>query len=307
MLELSLIIISRNKSQITIDCLNSILKSKFPRNKYEIILVDDGSNTNEAKRLQEYTQNQDSINLLLQKNRGFAAARNQGIKSSKGSILLFLDPKGVANKHLLENHYIFHKKNPTINTICQGVVSQDTKNKLESWLSNKSYLFDDLIGFNLYFKNFENKSKLDPTLTCFKNISLKKKLIKNIAIDPWQDTLEGENIGYFLNLNSHIKLNIILNKSCKLTQTKHLKEEDFINGTIQHGRIFTKLKKKYSDFFKIPNKNLRYILVITKNKGTIRLIKKISKVLWPKTNSLYNYYILIKYFFLGLNEGKRIK
>lgn len=67
----------------------SVLSQDF--SDYELILVDDGS-TDESGALVDRIAQQDArIRAVHQKNQGPAAARNHGIRLSKGEYLLFLD------------------------------------------------------------------------------------------------------------------------------------------------------------------------------------------------------------------------
>src|SRR5690606_24640577 len=53
----------------------------------EIIVVDDGSSDN----TKEVAEKADGINYIYQTNQGLSAARNTGIRHSKGEMLVFLD------------------------------------------------------------------------------------------------------------------------------------------------------------------------------------------------------------------------
>jgi cellulose synthase/poly-beta-1,6-N-acetylglucosamine synthase-like glycosyltransferase len=65
--------------------------------EYEVILVDDGSTDDTGKIAEGY-----SIRVLIQQNRGPAAARNNGAKQAKGDILVFTDSDCELDFHFLE-------------------------------------------------------------------------------------------------------------------------------------------------------------------------------------------------------------
>jgi GT2 family glycosyltransferase len=94
MVELSIIIVSFNTKDLTINCLKSILDSGciLP---YEIIVVDNGSLDGSVKAIKKFIQSEkDSRNIYLIRNRsniGFARANNQGIKKAKGKYILLLN------------------------------------------------------------------------------------------------------------------------------------------------------------------------------------------------------------------------
>lgn len=89
---LSIIIISYNTAQITLNCINSILKSVDNQINYEIIVIDNASTDNSVKELENYALRPTSYTLIKNsKNLGFAKANNQGVKEAKGKYILFLN------------------------------------------------------------------------------------------------------------------------------------------------------------------------------------------------------------------------
>jgi GT2 family glycosyltransferase len=102
---LSIIVLSYNTNQITIDCLKSIFKDKgltFDLNKInnenliptEIIIIDNNSKDDSVPQIKKIkdTTNGKSIKLIENKfNGGFGKANNQGIKIAKGNYILLLN------------------------------------------------------------------------------------------------------------------------------------------------------------------------------------------------------------------------
>jgi len=96
---LSIIIVSYNTADITIDCLKSILLDKGLKNiDYEIIIIDNDSKDDSVLKIRNY------INKILLKikncelkiiqnstNAGFGKANNQGQKIAKGNFILYLN------------------------------------------------------------------------------------------------------------------------------------------------------------------------------------------------------------------------
>lgn len=86
MTKVSVIIPTFNRSSTVVEAVESALNQTYP--SIEVIVVDDGSTDNTARRLQEFTSR---ITLLSQKNSGPSVARNNGASHSNGEILAFLD------------------------------------------------------------------------------------------------------------------------------------------------------------------------------------------------------------------------
>jgi hypothetical protein len=99
---LSIIILSYNTKDITLNCLDSILKDKgldFKQQKNsltpaEIIIVDNNSTDGSPQAIKDYFQKKGISNYHLITNRqnlGFGKANNQGLKIAQGNYILFLN------------------------------------------------------------------------------------------------------------------------------------------------------------------------------------------------------------------------
>lgn len=86
---LSIIIISYNTSEITINCLKSIFQDKGLKEiPFEIIIVDNNSKDDSVAQIKKFKK----IKLIANKfNGGFGKANNQGLKIAKGNYILFLN------------------------------------------------------------------------------------------------------------------------------------------------------------------------------------------------------------------------
>lgn len=86
----SVVIPTYNRPERLANCLNALARQDYPRDRTEIIVVDDGSPTPLDKVVQPF-QSQQAITLLRQANAGPAAARNAGANQAKGTLLAFTD------------------------------------------------------------------------------------------------------------------------------------------------------------------------------------------------------------------------
>ncbi|WP_163399996.1 glycosyltransferase family 2 protein [Flavobacterium fluviatile] len=92
----SIIIPLYNKESFIENTLKSIFSQTFT--DYEIIVVNDGSTDNSEKIVLAFNDNR--IRFYSQNNQGVSAARNVGIKKSKGDFIAFLD----ADDYWYPNH-----------------------------------------------------------------------------------------------------------------------------------------------------------------------------------------------------------
>ncbi len=80
-------------------CLDSIENIEYPKDKYEIIVVDDGSNNPiTAQILEEYSKKYSNIKIIRKDNGGAASARNLGIINSNGEIIITIDSDSIIDK-----------------------------------------------------------------------------------------------------------------------------------------------------------------------------------------------------------------
>lgn len=85
----SIIIPAFNSQAYLSECLDSIERQNFDR--YEVIIVNDGSSDNTEKIAQARAAENSRIRCISQANQGLSGARNTGIRNAAGEYLLLLD------------------------------------------------------------------------------------------------------------------------------------------------------------------------------------------------------------------------
>lgn len=101
----SIIIPLYNYSQYLCECLSSCVTQKEVQDgKVEVIVIDDGS-TDEPERILETFEKEYRIRWKRTENRGYSAAKNEGIKMSKGEYLIFLDSDDVFTPNSLKKRF----------------------------------------------------------------------------------------------------------------------------------------------------------------------------------------------------------
>lgn len=101
-------------------CIGEAVKSVLQQTcrNFELIVVDDGSDDETGQILKKYKENHENIKVLFQKNKGVSAARNLGIKNSKGDFLAFLDSDDLWEPQKLEVQIEYFKNNKN-SFVCQ--------------------------------------------------------------------------------------------------------------------------------------------------------------------------------------------
>ncbi len=119
----SIIVAARNEEKNIANCINSILKSNYPKDKFEIVIVNDRSTDATLRIITQLAH--DNENIIIQnaiertnKNlRGKPGAINIGINAAKGNIFLITD----ADCTVPENWILTmasHFKEPTVGMVC---------------------------------------------------------------------------------------------------------------------------------------------------------------------------------------------
>lgn len=96
--DVSVIIPARNRSEDLRACLRALAAQDFPREEYEVIVCDDGSEEDIGRVVEEFRQTELDVRCLRQEPKGPAAARNLGIRHSRGSIVAMTDNDTVPDR-----------------------------------------------------------------------------------------------------------------------------------------------------------------------------------------------------------------
>lgn len=100
-LQVSVVVCTRNSRQRIGETLLSLCHQTLPRDRYEVVVVDNDSNDGTAEWL-EGEANRLGCRFFSEKELGLSAARNRGIRESTGALIFFIDDDAVAPAHLLE-------------------------------------------------------------------------------------------------------------------------------------------------------------------------------------------------------------
>lgn len=156
----SIIIPTYNRPQPLTNCLQSLADLDYPDNRFEVIIVDDGSKIS-LKTVVKPLQNQLNLTLIPQANAGPATARNTGAKQAQGKFLAFIDDDCTpANNWLqvLETYLIAHA-----NDLIGGCIINA--------LSENIYATASQALLDYIYASYQNKTKF-PQFFTSNNIAL---------------------------------------------------------------------------------------------------------------------------------------
>lgn len=144
----SVVIPAFNSGKFIREAIDSVLAQTYKN--YEIIVVDDGSTDNTKEILQPYIK-KGQIKYIYQTNQRQAAARNNGIRRSKGELIAFLDSDDLWLPKKLESQLPFFQES-SIGLVYSGLsIFDEDNNTLEETdftRYRKGRIFDDLLASN---------------------------------------------------------------------------------------------------------------------------------------------------------------
>lgn len=96
----SVVIPTRNRPEAIARCLASLARVDYPRGRYEVIVVDDGSDRPLDEIVVPHRRHL-SLRLLRRPNGGPGAARNTGVAAARGELIAFTDDDCIVHRRWL--------------------------------------------------------------------------------------------------------------------------------------------------------------------------------------------------------------
>ena len=101
----SIIVCTYNREKYLYGALQCIAENGFPKDAYEIVLVNNMSTDNTEAECHRFESDYPDVNFryFVETDQGLSFARNRGIKESRGETLLFLDDDSYIQQNYLKN------------------------------------------------------------------------------------------------------------------------------------------------------------------------------------------------------------
>jgi glycosyltransferase involved in cell wall biosynthesis len=108
-LKLSVVVATYNRTERLSALLQCLTEQSLPPDRFELILVDDGS-TQPARQVLDAHPTRFVTRLVEQQNTGQAIARDKGVREALGEVVVVLDDDMQLKSDLLERHLAWHQK-----------------------------------------------------------------------------------------------------------------------------------------------------------------------------------------------------
>ena len=159
--KVSIIIPVYNGEKTLRQCLSSVLNQSYK--DYEVIVIDNNSTDKTKNMIKEFGNKNKKIKYVFEHKKGTGAARNAGINSAKGEIIVMTDSDCVVPENWIENiikPIIYEKENAVVGFERDLIKNYWTKNiQKANWNFVKQNLNKNYIN-QVDTKNFAIKSSL---------------------------------------------------------------------------------------------------------------------------------------------------
>jgi glycosyltransferase involved in cell wall biosynthesis len=199
--KISVIIPVYNVEKYLSQCLDSVINQTFK--DFECICVNDGSTDNSLTILQEYSNKDNRIKIINQKNSGSSIARNKALRQSIGQYIAFIDSDDfVSNDYLEKLITVAEKENSNI-VYCRHKMYYPLDNRYENGPNREKLI-------KLFFEYSKSKGEnkqIKYILDIVENSrSICMKLYKS-------EVIKNNNIYFFENIFAEMdySFNILIN------------------------------------------------------------------------------------------------
>jgi len=251
---ISVIIISHSSESTIASCVKSLTSQSYPKNKFEIIVVDDSSNDNSVDLAK--TAGADNVIVIPSSTTGYA--RNKGVEKAQGKILAFLDSDCEAKEGWLktiEKNIGSEEKNAFT-----GPIENGKKDSLVSWAE----YFLCFCGYD----DYRNRSKTRMLPGCnnamSKNSYMLTKGFKN-KVTSHDDVHFGEEL-------SSVGVNMYFIPEMKIQHLGLTIKQQFLSKMKRRGAGFISTRREYKN---LPGaflaKNLFWVFLLFPVKFFVKL------------------------------------
>lgn len=171
-MELSVVIPTYRRPDLLRRCLDSLRLQDLDQHRFEVVVVDDGSGDATADVLAAASEN--VVALTQPRNAGPAAARNRGIQTATGELVLFLDDDVAAAPDLLSTHLEIHRQHddPLLGVL--GRIDWDPSLEMTPFMH-----WLDTSGLQFAYDTWLREGPVEPPYGAFytANLSMRRELL----------------------------------------------------------------------------------------------------------------------------------
>jgi len=264
----SIVVATFNRKDLVAKCLDSLFDQSYPKDRYEVIIINDGSIDGTEDVLKEYTNMAPcKFRWFTQKNSGQTVAFNLGIQNSRGDIVCITGDDCTAERDWIKN-IVKCYDSEEIGGVGGVIADSEPKTFIENYAKKI---------------NLHNQEKAINISIIGGNSSFRKDVL---------DKVNGFDTFFRTGQDTEISLRILLmGYKFKFAPDAviHHKHKATLSGLLEqysrYGGSYARLHKKYPKYFH-PGRRIK---VLSK-----RVVKKL--LIFPIK--------VLKAIYLGLGEGR---
>lgn len=128
----TILIPAYNEEKTIEKTIDSIMQSDYPKKKFKIILINDGSTDNTLEKMKQAEKKYSSkkIEIINKKNEGKATSMNKALKKVKSEIVFSMDADTEVPSQSMKN-MVKYFKDPDVMCVSPAIVTKKPKNLLQ--------------------------------------------------------------------------------------------------------------------------------------------------------------------------------
>ncbi len=151
-MKVSIVIATYNRRYMLDRSLECLFRQDYPKDQYEIIVVDDGSNDDTQKIVEEKNSFCGLKYLKHKERKGQSRAKNLGVNHAQGEVIIFIDDDVFCPPQFIKQHMRYHKKYDNI--IVDGpAINTDRIDNLFNDKKRRFLAFFDFVGATFITSN----------------------------------------------------------------------------------------------------------------------------------------------------------
>jgi glycosyltransferase involved in cell wall biosynthesis len=226
---ISVVVPTHNRAPLLAQCLESLTQQTLSRDRFEVVVVNDGSTDETPDVCAEYRTRLQIRHVRIE-NSGQSAAKNLGLFLADAEIVFFFDDDDVADADLVQQHLQSHAENPSPEVAVLGWTGWSPALHVTEIMR---YVID--VGQWLFaYSNLKNDDVLDFTYFWSGRSSCKKGFLARHGIfSPRMRFTEEIELGFRLSAHG---LKVIFNRSAVSWMNRALTYDEFLRRCERQGR-----------------------------------------------------------------------
>lgn len=282
---LSIIVPVLNGANHINNLMNSLVNINYPKNKYEILIVDNESRDRTVELIKKSQRKIPQLKLYFEKRKSSYAARNTGIMNSKGEIIVFTDADCIANINWLNNIVKSFSEN-SVGCVAGEILSPKWNNIVEEYYARKDIMCQ---------RNTLNSAFLPYPMTA--NVAYRKEIFDKIGYFD-EELISGGDADFAWRMQLETEYKIVYDQNAIVIHKHRSNMKSLFKQQFSYGYGSVLLYRKHNYFMDL---NLKSTLIdYLKLMPAIALfhLRSFARLFWDR-DRYYLYEPLLAFLFIS--------